>query len=115
MRETLKYITAAPEMKNFAPGISMAKPRNQVVCKDGARISVQASEYHYCTPRDNGGNYSEVECGFPSEPFPEAAEYKDDFDASDNNTVFAYVPVGIVAAWIEKHGGIDFEKTLAGK
>ena len=38
----------------------------EIVCKDGTTLSVQASEFHYCTPRDNKGPYTHVEIGFPS-------------------------------------------------
>ena len=42
--------------------------RDTVVCKDGFTMSVQASAYHYCTPRINHSEgYLEVEIGFPSE------------------------------------------------
>ena len=68
-------------------------------------MSVQASEYTYCTPRDNVGPYTHVEVGFPSHSFPEAAEYKEDPEKDDTDTVFAYVPVEIVWEWITKHGG----------
>ena len=29
----------------------------KVVCADGATVSIQGSQYHYCTPLDDYGNY----------------------------------------------------------
>ena len=82
--------------------------RDRITCVDGATISVQASSMHYCTPRSNTGPYSHVEVGFPSADFPAAAEYKEDTGVSDSDTVFACVPVELVAAWIKSRGGVDF-------
>ena len=79
--------------------------RPHIVCADGATMSVQASKFTYCTPRNNVGPYTHVEVGYPSHPFPEAAEYKNDAERDDTDNIFANVPVEIVVAWIDKHGG----------
>lgn len=40
---------------------------DQVVCNDGFTMSVQASQFHYCSPRvDLAESYDSVEVGFPS-------------------------------------------------
>jgi|TARA_Y100000310_G_scaffold340880_1_gene438155 hypothetical protein len=77
-----------------------------VTCADGFRISIQASETHYCTPRIDGAErYTEVEVGFPSEaeaclmPYAEMAE-------APTETVYGWVPVSIVSLLLAKHGGI---------
>lgn len=91
-----------------------------IVCRDGFLISVQASRYHYCldstgqrpSPIQNRGHqpvlpYIAVECGFPSErpePWSSWREFADDPD-DPTGTVYAYVPVDVVAALIELHGG----------
>jgi hypothetical protein len=78
----------------------MSKPLNkQIVCKDGAHISVQASRTHYSTPRSDVGPYTEYEVGYPSHPFGKLDEYYD-------GSVHAYVPKGIVEEYIAAHGGI---------
>lgn len=84
----------------------------RVTFNDGASISIQASEAHYCGPRvdECQGGYRAVECGFYApngntfesleafrEPSPE------DFPPS---TVFPYVPASVVATLIAWHGGI---------
>ena len=87
-------------------GQLMFKVRPGIVCTDGTTLSVQASAGHYCTPRDSEGPYTAVEVGFPSASWPEAAEYKEGGDSiDDSQTVFAYVPVELVEAYIEAHGG----------
>lgn len=77
------------------------KPRLR--CKDGYTVSVQASEFHYCTPRNNTGPYTKVEVGYPSSEDEELGHYGDDGWGSD---VYAYVPVEVVVAIINKHGGL---------
>jgi len=72
---------------------------------DGFTMSVQASDGHYCNPRNDIGPYRSVEIGYPSEAeqliieYAESPEYPTD-------TVYGYVPVEIADAVIEKHGGI---------
>ena len=88
-------------------------PRPRILCKDGASISVQANSNCYCSPRNDTGPYTHVEVGYPSHPFPEAVTYKEDFDADDCDTIFAYVPIELVETWIYSHGGfapIESEK-----
>ena len=70
-----------------------------IVCVDGFELSVQASNTHYCSPRTISGSYSRVEVGYPSESIPE-------FDEFDSDGVYGWVPVEIVDAVLEQHGGI---------
>ena len=43
----------------------------EVVCADGFSMSVQASETHYCSPREDGAEkYTAVEVGYPNPPEP---------------------------------------------
>jgi len=70
-------------------------------------MSVQASSFHYSTPRMDGSNiiYSSVEIGFPSKEEKMIAVYAE--NQSDLlNTVYPYVPALMVVAVINKHGGI---------
>lgn len=82
----------------------MVRPR--IICEDGASISIQAGRHCYSSPRQDHGPYTHVEVGFPSHPFPEAEEYKEDKSVDDSETVFAYVPIHLVEEWIVKHGGV---------
>lgn len=76
-----------------------------IVCNDGFTVSVQASNFHYCTPRDNVGPYIHVELGYPSAmPIPEIMEYCESPD-KPLETVYGYVPVELVQKLIDEHGG----------
>jgi hypothetical protein len=82
-----------------------------VVCKDGATLSVQASGSHYCTPRDMVGPYTTVEVGFPEGLTPAELdqllfEYADYNGEGNRPDVYAYVPVELVEAIIDAHGGL---------
>ncbi|RPD50021.1 hypothetical protein DNI29_04285 [Hymenobacter sediminis] len=77
-----------------------------IECADGTTLSVQASNFHYCSPREDRGPYEAVEVGFPScEVGSDWQPYKDSSEKADTDTVFGYVPVELVRAFIEAHGG----------
>jgi hypothetical protein len=76
-----------------------------ITCASGLTFSAQASVTHYCTPRDSVGPWEEVEVGFPSERVEEFMEYADDPD-EPTGTVYGYVPVEVVEAVVDSHGGI---------
>jgi len=73
-----------------------------ITCADGFEISVQASEFHYCTPRDNQGPWTDVECGYPNGPVPSLEPHRD----GEDSPVFGWVPVTLVEELIERHGGL---------
>ena len=81
---------------------------NQIVCTDGFTMSVQASLYHYCTPRINDAEvYARLEVGFPSTEEELLIPYIDDFDDPDpTEAVYGWVPCRIIWEVIEKHGGL---------
>ena len=90
--------------------------RAAVVCKDGFTMSVQASNYHYCTPRINDAEgYLEVEIGYPRQREPLLDKYVEGFglwvegENDDSNfieAVYPYVPAEVVIEVIMKHGGM---------
>lgn len=138
-------------------GYEYQEIRPQIVCRDGVRLSVQASDGHYSSPRINGfSNYESVEVGYPSvRPSSEWSQYFDGtwqdisfygfiknltdgfpmviwayknvslsrawhyftrlFADNATESVYGYVPVGLVESFIESHGGIDEDKTFAQK
>ena len=89
----------------------------RIVCADGFSISVQAHASSYCTPRCDYPDtpHTHVECGFPSST-PQTAElkryaeglfsYENDAEIDFTETVYGYVPVEIVKAELQEHGGI---------
>jgi hypothetical protein len=76
--------------------------RPSIRMNDGTYVSVQASEFHYCEPREN-----DVEKYYTVEVFnwPIGDTYFHDHGGDEDNPA-AFVPVGIVNFYIEKHGGI---------
>jgi hypothetical protein len=82
------------------------KEKNAAVeCADGFRMSVQAHEGAYCSPRDDTGPYTEVEVGFPSDREDLLMEYAET-PSEPTNTVYCWVPRQIVLMVIAKHGGM---------
>lgn len=78
----------------------------RMLCNDGFSMSVQASRYHYCCPRENDAfPYTTFEIGFPSKRIPEANEYAEE-PKRHTKTVFGYVPLEVVLKIIKKHGGL---------
>jgi hypothetical protein len=79
--------------------------------KDGSVISVQASSFHYCTPREDGApEYSEVEVASFGKGIPELVEYSEGIaDPEDPEAVwvYPYTPVRRVEELIAARGGLD--------
>jgi hypothetical protein len=77
-----------------------------VKCADGFKMSVQASAFHYCTPRDSEGPWSKVEVGFPSKRVEQFMTFIiDDSQDDPTDTVYGYVPLSTVAEVVAEHGG----------
>lgn len=57
-------------------------------------VSIQASDFHYCTPRKNCSEYTHVEIGFPSFKFSDnfINKYAED-KQNPLDTVYCYVPI----------------------
>ena len=70
---------------------------DNVECADGTTVSVQASQFHYSTPRSDCGPYTHVEVWQASAPVTE-------FDY-DEGYPSAYVPIEKVVEFIDNHGG----------
>lgn len=89
--------------------IMFALPNNpRITCSDGFDISVQARDGSYCT-RDDNGTLTKVECGFPSTtPKTEALKGYAELCGTDDytDTVYGFVPVEVVQAELDAHGGI---------
>jgi len=81
-------------------------PVPAIQCNDGFSVSVQASHFAYCTPRENGAfPYCSFELGYPSEADLLIAAYAEDaFNLTA--TVYGWVPLEIVLQLVEKHGGM---------
>ncbi len=82
----------------------------RIECNSGLSLSIQASEGHYCSPRENSKCntyeiYSEFEIGFPSEKIDEIIGYAEQPEIP-TDTVYGYVPREVIELVIEKNGGI---------
>lgn len=107
VNEYLKATIKAHMVNLFYKAKAYSVNRPRVVCTDGFSISVQASENHYCEPRENFLNeYKTVELGLPSEEEELLLDYAEDPDEL-TDTVYGYVPTELVDKVLEKHGGID--------
>lgn len=96
--------------------LALESPRRRIICKTGLKLSVQASQYHYSLPRENGrDHYTHVELGFPSVNLPPLARWKEDDEADGTDTVYPYVPVGVLNAIIDCNGGIDYDAVRGGE
>ncbi|MBM37827.1 MAG: hypothetical protein CMO97_02025 [Woeseia sp.] len=82
------------------------RPEFELVrCADGFSMSVQASTYNYCSPRNNTGPWDSVEVGFPSDYEHCLMPYAEEPDRP-TETVCGYVPNVLVRSIIEVHGGL---------
>lgn len=80
----------------------------RLILADGGSMSVQASEYHYCSPRinlDSYAGYNEFEIGFPNKHYPELDKYQD-MDGDPTDSVYAYVPKEVLEQLIDSAGGV---------
>lgn len=74
----------------------------QVVCADGTKLSVQASENHYCSPRNNVGPYTEVEVWY-IKCINEVEVLEFEYSGEEPS---GYVDINSVVAYIDRHGGL---------
>ena len=91
------------ECKELMPGYFSKEKAQTLHCNDGTTLSVQASETHYCLPRDNFGPWHAVEVwcinGMPSD---NNAVTEFEYDHQEPS---GYVPVDAVVKFIDNHGG----------
>ena len=79
-----------------------------VECRDGFRMSVQASSHHYCEPTSDVGPWTHVEVGFPSQVEPMLWQYAERL-GEWTDCVYPRVPIEVVVAVIEVHGGFRLD------
>lgn len=83
--------------------LSMQIPRRAIRCADGFRISVQASEHNYCTPRTLDGPWDTVECMVKNGRL----KYHKEWREYESDGVYGYVPAELVNREIAAHGGVE--------
>lgn len=77
----------------------------RVTCKDGTKLSVQASAMHYCSPEDDDGPWSSVEVWHIEGPTGRAI-YPRSFGGGGRDDPWGWVPVALVNLFIKRHGGL---------
>jgi len=95
--------------------------RPALICNDGFKMSVQAGSGYHCEPREETTIYNSVEIGFPNYDDILAVFQcgsLEQYEAEKNyylqdplNGILEKIPVEIVQKLINKHGGIDKQKT----
>ena len=98
-----EYMKNAPVLHNFPEG---GEVRKSLICRNGQKISIQASNIHYCTPQNNEGPWTHFELGYLNQlGYDFLIEYAED-------TVFSYVPKEKVLQLIELNGGAADENII---
>lgn len=110
--ESRRALYAKNYFRNAWKGDLPARHMQYIQCVDGLRFSAQASDGHYCSPRQNLGPYVAVEIGFPNQRVEEFMEYAED-PTNPTETVYGWVPVEVVEAVVNKHGGLACRSTAA--
>ena len=84
----------------------MRQINEKIVCADGFSMSVQAGEYNYSAPREDGASrYFSVEIGYPSQKESLIIEYAEN-PSEPTMTVYPWVPAAVISLICAKHGGI---------
>ena len=96
----MEEINKVVQSLNFYLAFHKAGLAPRIVCNDGFSMSVQASIIHCCHPRGNQGPYIQVEVGFPKGCKP---KYLWEFKSLDEDEIYFYVPVELVAKEIIFH------------
>lgn len=79
----------------------------KLVCKNGLTLSVQASFFHYCSPREDSlSHYDSVEVGYPSRKVDDLMEYAERPE-TPTETVYGWVPVDVINKIVDDNGGVS--------
>ncbi len=98
--------------KEFMTKCGAVRHRPKIVCMDGFKMSVQGSEMTYSIPKKVGTEFTAMEIGFPSQQEDLIMEFIDSDTQPPTRSVYGYIPIDLIEKVIEKHGGIDEQKTF---
>ena len=92
------YIDGRFKNDNQTLSERLSEQKIKQMCFGDLKLSIQASEYHYCSPGKDCDYYYEVEIGFPNFNFSEdfILKYAEDKD-TPQGTVYAYVPISVLS------------------
>ena len=86
------------------------KDLNMPIPYKGGEMSIQASEHHYCYPKDDEGPYTQVEVAvFDKNGFRVREDLLKEWadDPTYDKPIYAYVPAGRVIDALKKDGYTD--------
>jgi hypothetical protein len=90
--------------------------RAMIFFNDGNSLSLQCSETHYSSPRENNLDYyNSVEISYEAKNCLDEELVRTINKYTDCEDVRGYVPIKVVEKIIEYHGGIDYKKSLPEK
>lgn len=83
--------------------------RPRIICSDGFSVSIQASCFHYCIPRNNLGPYTHFELGFPSEIVDDWIPYCEGSAESEDprEMVYPRVPIHLIVNELKLRGDVE--------
>lgn len=92
------YIDGRFKNDNQTLSERLSEQKIKRMCFGDLKLSIQASEYHYCSPRKDCDYYYEVEIGFPNFNFSEGFinKYAEDVK-NPQDTVYGFVPLKVLA------------------
>jgi hypothetical protein len=80
------------------------RPIRAFICPDGFAVSIQANNFAYCSPSEDGALwYDSVELGYPNRDIPAWLPFAEDPERP-METVYGFVPTELVAETLTKHG-----------
>ena len=82
----------------------MKEMHRRYILHDGTILSIQASEDHYSTPRNNIGPYTAAEVHVALGTGPDGWGA---FQNDEEGIYYGYVPVDLIEKFIADRGGID--------
>lgn len=101
-KTTNEWLKAAPRLSP-----QHLSARRRAVCKSGLSLSIQASRWHYCSPKqDNASSYTMVEAGFPEKNGKPVRLRSLGPAESRGSPVWGYVPVETLDRLLRRNGGI---------
>lgn len=112
IRPTMEIINTGRKFGEFemVGGWVYTRPLRRILLKNGVQLSVQASSTHYCSPRNDVGPWVEVEVGVFNKRSPIRSfgrvERQGKWRDPSGWWLYAYVPLNVVEAYIQKAGGI---------
>ena len=93
------------ELKHKGLDIQTLRVFRNLICRDGFSFSLQAGPAHYSEPKAIAEKYDAWEIGYPSEVEPLWLDWQEP-GHGPTESVYGWVPVGVVTNVIAKHGGM---------